>query len=316
MNLLKETIEALKKHGKTPEDVLWVGSKDGEYAISWKEFEEIADVEYDNGYGAAEIAYDLVVVGENWWLERKDYDGKEWWEYMEPPKRQADAKPFRRVKVNTDYEVGCRSLKALNVLESFKQVLLTYFNFRGKDPSLFEISIKAFSGWMAKKQELGISFSQDIEEKLMTLKEVIESDSISLFEKYEQIKKFLTEWSKNNLSQSKAKERNTMTHEEIRVSVWKDRILSIFPQFPDADAILFDSADDIGYLEITYKITDEGVKAEAELCLRDDYVVGEYEWEASVEELIRLLYWLKKDPDGVCIDCVWPNEEPEEWDDD
>ena len=94
VNLLKETIEVLRKYGKTENDVKWVGSKDGEYAISWEEFEKIANVEYDNGYGAAKVALDLVVVGDDWWLERYEYDGAECWDYKEKPKMKNDAKRF------------------------------------------------------------------------------------------------------------------------------------------------------------------------------------------------------------------------------
>lgn len=100
INLLEETIQVLKKYGKTPKDVLWVGSVDGEYAISWEEFEKIAEnVWYYNGYGSQEIAYDLVVVGDDWWLERVEYDGSEWWEIRKKPEKKPDAKPFRVVGI-------------------------------------------------------------------------------------------------------------------------------------------------------------------------------------------------------------------------
>ena len=97
-NLLKETIEALKENGKTPKDVQWVGSKDGKYAISWEEFEKIADIEYDAGYGAPEIATDLVVVGDGWWLERWECEDAEGWAFKTLPQKQPDAKKFSRVK--------------------------------------------------------------------------------------------------------------------------------------------------------------------------------------------------------------------------
>ncbi|WP_421354963.1 hypothetical protein [Streptococcus suis] len=42
---------------------------------------------YDSGYGSANVATDLVVVGKNWWLERGEYDGSEWWNYKESPKQ-------------------------------------------------------------------------------------------------------------------------------------------------------------------------------------------------------------------------------------
>ena len=84
-NLLQETLITLQQKNKTPADVLWVGSAFGTICISWKGFSKIADVDYDSGFGGQEIRSDLVVVGKNWWLERHEYDGSEWWEYKELP---------------------------------------------------------------------------------------------------------------------------------------------------------------------------------------------------------------------------------------
>lgn len=83
--LLQETVEALKEAGKTPVDVLWVGTA-GEW-FTWAEFAAVADVEYDPGYGSAEVATNLVVVFEGGWLERGEYDGSEWWDIKVPPTR-------------------------------------------------------------------------------------------------------------------------------------------------------------------------------------------------------------------------------------
>jgi len=112
MNLLKETIKALELDGKTQKDVRWVGSKDGKYAIGWEEFEKIAkDVEYYCGYGAPEIAEDLVVVGDGWWLERAEYDGSEWWEFKTIPKIK-EGLPFKLVKKTE--KVGWYSIENIN----------------------------------------------------------------------------------------------------------------------------------------------------------------------------------------------------------
>lgn len=78
-NLLKETREFLEFCIKTTDDVNWVGSNDGKYVISWTEFEKIANFEYDAGYGSQKIAPNLVVVGDNWWISRAEYDGAEDW---------------------------------------------------------------------------------------------------------------------------------------------------------------------------------------------------------------------------------------------
>lgn len=92
-NLLKETIKILNDNGKTTKDVRFIRSfqeknyNGGEfYYCSWDEFEKLADFLYDDGYGGNEINRGLMVVGDNWWLERGEYDGSEWWEFKEPPK--------------------------------------------------------------------------------------------------------------------------------------------------------------------------------------------------------------------------------------
>lgn len=86
-NLIKETEEQLKELGYREADVLWVGSRDGKYAMSWADFKDkFKNLEYDDWYGRQEIADDLVVVGEGWWLERSEYDGAEKWVYKKYPK--------------------------------------------------------------------------------------------------------------------------------------------------------------------------------------------------------------------------------------
>lgn len=85
MHLLEETLTLLERKGKTPDDVQWVGLKDSYF--TWQEFTGIADFNYYAGYGTAEIPGDLVVVGSDWWLERGEYDGLEWWEFKTLPSR-------------------------------------------------------------------------------------------------------------------------------------------------------------------------------------------------------------------------------------
>lgn len=86
MNLLQETMNALKENGKIPADVRWVGRASISAKCSWDDFSKQADFEYNDSYGWQEIPADLVVVGDNWWLERAEYDGSEWWEFKTIPK--------------------------------------------------------------------------------------------------------------------------------------------------------------------------------------------------------------------------------------
>lgn len=84
MNLLEETIEVLHKNGKSTHSVSWCGSEKYGW-FYWETFAELADREYDNGFGGQEVAVDLLVVGVDWWLERHEYDGSEWWEFKTVP---------------------------------------------------------------------------------------------------------------------------------------------------------------------------------------------------------------------------------------
>lgn len=87
-NFLAETIESLEENGKTPLDVLWIGTSF--CFMTWEEFCANADFLYDSGYGSAEINEDLVIVGFDWWLERDEYDGLEWWAFKRIPDKPSD----------------------------------------------------------------------------------------------------------------------------------------------------------------------------------------------------------------------------------
>lgn len=86
INLLRETVEVLGANDKKLEDVKWIGIP-GFGTIDIEVFKYVADKEYDNGFGGEEVNLSLVVVGDSWWLERHEYDGSEWWEYKELPKK-------------------------------------------------------------------------------------------------------------------------------------------------------------------------------------------------------------------------------------
>lgn len=83
MNLWKETIHELKTNGKTFDDVLVICGN--EFQITKDDFKKYANTEYDAGYGAPEVAEDLLIVGADFRLERHDYDGSEWWEFKKIP---------------------------------------------------------------------------------------------------------------------------------------------------------------------------------------------------------------------------------------
>ena len=89
INLLQETMHALDIHGKTTDDVLWVGIK--KLSWPWEDFAKIADFEYDNRYGGREINEFLVIGGDNWWLVREENGGSEVWVFEESYERSNDA---------------------------------------------------------------------------------------------------------------------------------------------------------------------------------------------------------------------------------
>ena len=93
-NLLEETKDILEEKGLSINDIKWVGTR--KYRIGTEDFLTLANVFYDDGYGAPEVATDLIVVGEYWWLERHEYDGAEWWEFKTFPPM-----PEKEIKVRT-----------------------------------------------------------------------------------------------------------------------------------------------------------------------------------------------------------------------
>ena len=107
-NLLEETLERMKGVGLGPEDIVFIGSADNEYSMSgWREFEALADVEYDDGYGAPEVATDLEIrFQDGTHFVRAEYDGSEWWEAVIPRVNpESSTKPITRLTV-TPREIG------------------------------------------------------------------------------------------------------------------------------------------------------------------------------------------------------------------
>lgn len=83
MNLLTETLEVMKDQGLLPEQIVYIG--DGDSSCSWEEYTKLADVNYDNGYGGAEIDENLIIVFDTGVeFYRGEYDGSEWWDVHTP----------------------------------------------------------------------------------------------------------------------------------------------------------------------------------------------------------------------------------------
>jgi len=85
-NLLEETLECLKENRIKTDMIKFCMTDDGWF--TWDEFVEIArDANYDNSYGLWEIDKSLKIVGEDFYLERHEYDGSEWWEFKKVPQK-------------------------------------------------------------------------------------------------------------------------------------------------------------------------------------------------------------------------------------
>lgn len=100
VNLLEKATEVLHKNDRRWEDVRSLQDLDGEYALFGLDaIQHVLDVCHESGYGTQEIANDLVIVGDGWWMDRRCYDGAEWWAFNEQPKiARADAKVIRYVR--------------------------------------------------------------------------------------------------------------------------------------------------------------------------------------------------------------------------
>jgi len=102
MNLLKETIDIIESSSLIIEDIIFIGSEKTGHECTWDEFKILADKYYDDGFGAQEVAYDLIFVFKDGTkMVRSEYDGSEIWEIQKPfirPKQKFSIKSlFARV---------------------------------------------------------------------------------------------------------------------------------------------------------------------------------------------------------------------------
>lgn len=111
MNLYDETVRILEQNGKTIKDIVFV--QGNSFRISVSNFIEVAKTtDYDSGFGASEIASDLVLVGDGFWLERGEYDGSEWWEFKEPPSRLERTESVNSLSIVGE-QIGWETLESI-----------------------------------------------------------------------------------------------------------------------------------------------------------------------------------------------------------
>lgn len=120
-NLKEETLKVLHHNGKRSSDVKYVCGDD--FRISREQFWKLSDTEYDSSYGAPEIATDLMLIGDDFWMERGEYDGAEWWDFHTMPDkaglpiREIAALSVRQYNAicNPEYDkIGWETLSELN----------------------------------------------------------------------------------------------------------------------------------------------------------------------------------------------------------
>ena len=105
--LTNETLAALERFELRSEAVRWVGSADGRYAQPWDHFAAVADSEYMNNTPRVQkhtaiVEEDLVIVGDDWFFERRVDDGgfrlgAQGWVLRTAPIRATTARPFHRL---------------------------------------------------------------------------------------------------------------------------------------------------------------------------------------------------------------------------
>jgi len=95
VNLLTETRREIEAFERTPADVVFIGSLASGHRCTWDEFVRLADFDYDDGYGAQEVASDLVIVfRDGSLLQRHEYGGSEGWEFVSTT-IPAESRPIR-----------------------------------------------------------------------------------------------------------------------------------------------------------------------------------------------------------------------------
>jgi len=90
-NLKEEMLSLIDYYNKSIEDIDYCYI----HSASWLDEDvkvhckgnfdlEYLDFEYNNGFGGREVG-GFIVFKDKAWLERNEYDGSEWWEYLETP---------------------------------------------------------------------------------------------------------------------------------------------------------------------------------------------------------------------------------------
>ena len=101
MNAKSELLEVVKKLNVeikcarvhfgswSDEEINYIDLKIGFSEIEFNAFLRLIDREYDNGFGGQRL-FGNVWFTDGTWLDRGEYDGSEWWEYLKLPEIPID----------------------------------------------------------------------------------------------------------------------------------------------------------------------------------------------------------------------------------
>ena len=113
MNLYDETVETLSLYDKTISDIEYIGSIRTKINTN-KALELMKKTNYDSGFGGQEIACNLMINGNGFIMIRGEYDGSEWWNYIQTdpslPQVEREVKSFKT-------DMGWETLEEINDLD-------------------------------------------------------------------------------------------------------------------------------------------------------------------------------------------------------
>ena len=86
INAQQELLQVLNSIKKNQSDISWMLVYTADYSEISEAFTSIdqLDFTYDSGYGTQKL-FGVVFFNDNTWLERGEYDGSEWWDYITTP---------------------------------------------------------------------------------------------------------------------------------------------------------------------------------------------------------------------------------------
>ena len=93
-NLLEQTKSILEENGLTIFDIEWFGTAKCEFIC---DLQSLLNVDYDDGFGVGEVDIEFILVGKDFWLERHEYDGSEWWEFKRMPVKPSNKKTVNKL---------------------------------------------------------------------------------------------------------------------------------------------------------------------------------------------------------------------------